>query len=178
MTRFKMIAFLFALGAQAALADDFWDQLTPEQRAAAGVEQLTPEQRAALNQLVGHFAKEGTNKAVAVAVEVAKEKAREEGRAEARAAAQEKKKATIGLAPREDDETEVIRAHISGDFRGWTGHTLFTLDNGQVWQQETPENRFFPKMVDPEIEIRPSRFGGWKMTLLKEGLWIRVKRVR
>ena len=174
MKRFKVAAFLFILGARVVMADEFWEQLTPEQRAAAGLERLSPAQREALDQLVAHFAKDGASRAV----EVAKEKAREEGRAEARAAAQEKKKATIGLPPREDDETEVVRTRIVGDFRGWTGHTTFTLENGQVWQQETPENRFFPKMVDPEIEIRPSKFGGWKMTLLKEGLWIRVKRIR
>jgi hypothetical protein len=124
--------------------------------------------------LAARFAKEGARQAV----EVAKVKAKEEGRAEARATAQEKKKATIGLAPREDDETEVVRTRILGDFRGWAGQTSFTLANGQVWQQVDTEKRFFPKMTEPEVEIRPSRFGGWKMTLLKEGLWVRVKRIR
>ena len=195
MNRFKAIAFFLALGAQAVAADEFWQQLTPEERAAAGLDQLTPDQRAVLDKLAARYAKEGARQAAEVAkeserravaaakegarraVEAAKEQAREEGRAEARAAAQEKKKASIGLAPREDDETEVVRTRILGDFRGWTGHTVFNLANGQVWEQASPEDRFFPKMVDPEVEIRPSRFGGWKMTLLKEGLWIRVKRI-
>ena len=155
-------------------ADDFWQQLTPEERQAAGYDQLSPEQRALLGQLALRFAEARARPAIVVA----KERAREEGRAEAKAATLEKKKASIGLAPREDDETEVIRTRISGDFRGWTGRTRFTLANDQVWQQDQTESRFFPLMVDPEVEIRPSRLGGWKMTLLKEGLWIRVKRVR
>ena len=71
-----------------------------------------------------------------------------------------------------------MRTRILGDFRGWTGRTTFTLANNQVWQQEGGDNCFFPKMVDPEVEIRPARLGGWKLTLLKEGLWIRVKRIR
>lgn len=170
MNRVMAIVFLLALGAQALAADEFWRQLTTEERAAAGLDQLTPEQRAVLDKLAARYAREGTRQAV----EVAKTKVREE----ARVAELEKKKASIGLAPREDDPTEVIRTRIPGDFRGWTGHTIFKLENDQVWQQETTENRFFPRMVDPEVEIRPSRLGGWKMTLLKEGLWIRVKRIR
>jgi hypothetical protein len=168
-------AVLFVvLGLPLWAADDFWQHLTPDERKAAGFDQLSAEQRALIDRLARRFAETQANQAIPVVVE----KAREEGRAEARAAALEQKKATIGLAPREDDETEVIRTRISGDFRGWTGSTRFTLANDQVWQQDQSESRFFPLMVDPEVEIRPSRLGGWKMTLLKEGLWIRVKRVR
>lgn len=155
-------------------ADDFWQHLTPDERKAAGFDQLSAEQRALIDRLARRFAETQANQTIPVVVE----KAREEGRTEAWAAALEQKKATIGLAPREDDETEVIRTRISGEFRGWTGRTRFTLANDQVWQQDQSENRFFPLMIDPEVEIRPSRLGGWKMTLLKEGLWIRVKRVR
>jgi hypothetical protein len=32
---------------------------------------------------------------------------------------------------------EVIQAKISGDFEGWTGETIFALDNGQIWQQSS-----------------------------------------
>jgi hypothetical protein len=168
-------AVLFVvLGLPLLAADDFWQHLTPDERKAAGFDQLSAEQRALIDRLAKRFAETQANQAIPVAVE----KAREAGRAEARAAALEQKKATIGLAPREDDETEVIRTRISGDFRGWTGRTRFTLANDQIWQQDQSESRFFPLTVDPEVEIRPSRLGGWKMTLLKEGLWIRVKRVR
>ena len=172
----KPLAFLglfLALSGLALAADKFWQQLTPEERAAAGLEQLTPEQQAALDRLAERYAKEGARHAV----DAAWVKAKEEGKAEALAEVKEKKKVTIGLPPREDDETEVVRTRIVGDFRGWTGHTTFHLENDQVWQQESGDNRFFPKMVNPEVEIRPSRFGGWKLTLLKEGLWIRVKRL-
>lgn len=155
-------------------AEDFWQHLTPDERKAAGFDQLSAEQRAMIDQLAKRFAESRINQAIPVVAE----KAREKGRAEARAAALEQKKAAIGLAPREDDETEVIRTRISGEFRGWTGRTRFTLVNGQVWQQDQTESRFFPLIIDPEVEIRPSRMGGWKMTLLQEGLWIRVKRIR
>ena len=164
---------MLVLAAPVLGAEEFWEQLTPDERKAAGYEQLSPEQRAAIERLAARFAEQRARPAIVVA----REKAKEEGRAEAQAANLEKKRANIGLAPKEDDETEVIRTRISGEFRGWKGRTTFRLANDQVWVQETVESRFFPLMIDPEVEIRPSRLGGWKMTLLKEGLWIRVKRV-
>lgn len=170
----QTMALLLALSLPGLAADDFWQQLTPEERKAAGFDELTAEQRALIDRLARRFAETQANQKIPVVAE----KAREEGRAEARAAALEQKKAAIGLAPREDDETEVIRTRIKGEFRGWTGRTRFTLANDQVWQQDQSESRFFPLLMDPEVEIRPSRLGGWKMTLLKDGLWIRVKRVR
>jgi hypothetical protein len=174
MRFFPVTVLLVVLVLPVLAAEDFWQHLTPDERKAAGYDQLNAEQRALIDRLARRFAETKANQAIPVVAE----KAREEGRAEARAAALERKKANIGLAPREDDETEVIRTRISGEFRGWTGRTRFTLANDQVWQQDQTESRFFPLMVNPEVEIRPSRLGGWKMTLLKEGLWIRVKRVR
>lgn len=169
----KRLLLLAALAGATSHADDFWEQFTPEERQAAGYGQLTPEQRTLIERMAMRFAEARTKPAVAMA----QEKAREAGRAEAEAANLAKKKANIGLAPREDDETEVVRTRIRGEFRGWTGHTTFRLSNDQVWQQDQPEDRFFPLMLDPEVEIRPSRLGGWKLTLLKHGLWIRVKRI-
>lgn len=174
MKGFSMAALLAVLILPAQAAEDFWQHLTPDERKAAGFDQLSAEQRALIDRFARRFAEAQAGQTIPLVAE----KAREEGRAEARAAALEQKKANLGLAPREDDETQVIRTRIKGDFRGWTGHTRFVLANDQVWQQDQSENRFFPLMVDPEVEIRPSRLGGWKMTLLKEGLWIRVKRVR
>jgi len=174
MKLLQSITLLVALTLSGLAAEEFWQHLTPDERKAAGFDQLSAEQRVMIDRLARRFAETQTKQAIPVVVE----KARQEGRAEARAAAQEKKNATIGLAPREDDETEVIRTRIIGEFRGWTGRTRFTLANDQVWQQDQADSRFFPLMMDPEVEIRPSRLGGWKMTLLRDGLWIRVKRIR
>ncbi len=35
------------------------------------------------------------------------------------------------------ENNQTIEAHISGDFEGWSGETVFILDNGQVWQQSS-----------------------------------------
>jgi hypothetical protein len=31
----------------------------------------------------------------------------------------------------------VIESYIDGDSEGWSGDTLFKLDNGQIWQQDS-----------------------------------------
>lgn len=178
------LAGLFLLCAGLApAADKFWTQLTPEERAAAGLTALTAEQRAALDALADRYAKEGARREVEVVKAESRKEAseaarlaREQAKAEAKDEARKQKMENAGLAARDDDET--IRTRITGDFRGWSGNTVFKLENGQTWQQVDRENRFFPKMVDPEVELVPSRMTGWKMTLVAEGLWIRVKRIR
>ena len=183
MKRLRLLGLCLALAGVAPAAEKFWQQLTAEERATAGLDHLTPGQKAALDQLAERFAKEGarraveTVKAAAKAEEVAAVKqAREEAKAAAKSEARKQKIENAGLAARDDDE--IIRTRISGDFRGWTGHTTFRLENGQVWQQSDKENRFFPKMVDPEVELVPSKWSGWKMTILQEGLWVKVKRIK
>lgn len=178
-----LLAGLFLLGGGRALAaENFWAQLTPEERVAAGLAELTPAQRAALDGLAERYAKEGARREVEV-VKAASQKevaeaarlAREQAKTEVKAEVRQQKLANAGLAARDDDET--IRTRIAGDFRGWTGSSTFQLENGQTWQQTDRENRFFPKMVNPEVELVPSKLTGWKMKLVSEGLWVRVKRI-
>jgi len=174
----RWLAIFCLVVATASAEPTFWQQMTPEERKAAGIDQLTPAQQAALNAAAARYVKEGARQAVEVikaeTTEVVRQ-AREQAKAEAKAEVRKKKIADAGLAAREDDE--VIRTRIVGEFRGWRGSTTFTLANGQVWQQVDKESRFFSKMVDPEVELIPSRWLGWKMRLVSEGLWIRVKRV-
>ncbi|MFI5336555.1 MAG: hypothetical protein ACHQ5A_07210 [Opitutales bacterium] len=200
----KRLLVLFCLLAVLGRADTptFWKQLTPEERRAAGLDQLTPEQQAALDAVVARYVREGARQEVEVAKAQAKaevketvrheveemkaqaaaekseavRRAREEAKAEAKAEQQRKKIADAGLAVRSEDEP--IHTRIMGDFRGWEGATVYTMENGQVWQQTDRENRFFPKIVNPEVILEPSKLFGWKMKLVGEGLWIRVRRIK
>ena len=182
MNRLALLGFFLVVTTAAVAAEDFWSQLTPEERAGAGLDQLTPAQQAALDRLADRYAREGARREVEVVKAAAKKETadavrevREKVKAEAKAEAKKQKAENAGLAARDDDET--IRTRIVGDFRGWSGHTTFKLENGQTWQQDGGESRFFPKMTDPDVELVPSKWAGWKMTLVKEGLWIRVKRI-
>lgn len=144
--------------------DGFWRQLTPEERAAAGLARLTPEQQAALDRLAARFAMEGARRA------------REEARTEALATAREETRARVGLET--PPEESLIRSRIKGEFTGWRPGLTFLLENGQVWKVVDNDTRSFSLRADPEIEIRPGSLGGWKLRLLPHGLSVRVSRVK
>jgi hypothetical protein len=160
MKRYLALGTLLVLSAFGA--DDFWAQLTPEERAAAGVADLTPGQREALDRLADRFATEGARKAAEVA----------------KAEIKQQKAAKVGFTSRDDGE-EVVRTRINGTFHGWEGNTLFRFENGQVWQQTGSGDRFAVAAMDnPAAELRPSRLGGWKLFVASVDRWVRVKRVR
>lgn len=181
----KKAAVVFCvLVASAVARESFWQSLTPEQRAKAGLENLTDEQRAALDALAANYVTQETDHAVTYARQKAiaevKAVAKEEAKAEVKAEIEAEKKASVGLAAKSSaPAADVIRSRIAGAFRAWGPNTTFRLENGQVWIAErNAESRFFGARENAEVEIRPSSFGTWKLTLLPDGLWVRVKRVQ
>jgi len=76
------------------------------------------------------------------------------------------------------DERDQISSKILGAFEGWTGTTKFTLENGQVWQQDS-FGVLRVKMNNPNIIIKSSILSD-TYTLKIEGLnsSIRVKRIK
>lgn len=75
-----------------------------------------------------------------------------------------------------DGEIDGIRARVVGEFTGWEGKTVFTLDNGQVWRQSTPGSYRF-KATDPEVTIEKSLLG-YKLRLVETKRSISVRRVK
>lgn len=176
---------LTLLAGPAAAQTGFWEQLTPAERRAAGLDHLTPEQQAVLNRLAERYLHPGAapvSEATRQAIrEEAKQEVREQVRAEVKqelqAAEQKKAAAQVGL-PAEESAT-VIRTRIVGEFHGWSGATVFHLGNGQVWvQSNNTDNYWVPTMQNPEVEIRSSKLGGWKLYLLDKGVWLRVRRLQ
>lgn len=166
MKLFSIVILCGLLSGRLLAADSFWQQLSAEERQAAGLAQLTPEQQASLDQLAARFAREGSR------VEV--EKVRAETKAEVEKQVAKRKVERAGL---EKDEDEVVKSRIVGKFNGWSGRTLFRLENGQQWvQSDASEKLWLPESAGPEVEIRASGFGGWKLSL-PGGRWVRVKRV-
>lgn len=178
----KAVVLFCVLVASVWAKDSFWDRLTPEQRAKAGLENLTPEQRAALDVLADDYASRESTHAVVKAREQAIAETKAVAKAEAKAAAkaemEAEKKARVGLQEK-PDANEVIRAKLIGTFRAWGPGAVFALENGQIWiADKGTEERFFGRRDNVEVEIRPSTFGTWKLFLQPEGLWIRVKRIK
>lgn len=169
MKRFVLLlALSFASFASASVTGNFYDLLSASEKSAAGIENLTPQQQAALNVLANRWVEQKAEPAINAARSKAVAEVREQVKAE------EAKK--IGFT--ETKNEEVIRSQIVGEFRGWGKGTVIRLENGQSWVVLDSDSRFFPKRARFEVEIRPSSFGTWKLTLLPEGLWVRVKRVQ
>lgn len=163
MTKSWAFVLVFLCIVSARAEEGFWGQLTPAERTAAGIDRLTAEQRAALDQLATRFAQTGA------------QQARTEAAAEAAVQVREAARARIGLAPSADES--VIRSRIKGKFKGWSYNQLFLLENGQRWKVVDRDSRWFPTMTDPEVQIEPGMLGSWKLRLVSEGLWVRVRRV-
>lgn len=68
---------------------------------------------------------------------------------------------------------DVIECTIINDFDGWSGSTVFEMDNGQTWQQSSYDYNY-------NYSFRPKALiynsGGYKMIF--EGNKIDVKRIR
>jgi hypothetical protein len=68
----------------------------------------------------------------------------------------------------------VYDGEIAGEFKGWTGETLYELRNGQMWQQSSYKYEYkyayMPNALVYEVN------GGFKMSVA--GTMADVKRVR
>ncbi len=51
-----------------------------------------------------------------------------------------------------------IESRVVGDFRGWTGNTIFRLENGQIWKQAGP-GYFQVNMENPKVTIKKLLIG-------------------
>jgi hypothetical protein len=69
---------------------------------------------------------------------------------------------------------DVIKGTIVNNFNGWSGNTLFELDNGQIWKQAEYD-------YDYNYSYRPEAIiysVGFEYRLMVEGKAVAVKRVR
>lgn len=71
---------------------------------------------------------------------------------------------------------EIIESTLPGEFRGWTGRTVFRLANGQVWQQSAP-GEFFYRTQDPTVIIRRASFGSYLLRIEGKNSSVRVRRI-
>ena len=72
-------------------------------------------------------------------------------------------------------KTPVLR-RIPGHFTGWSGKTVFRLDNGEVWRQRF-DDRYRTSLDDPEVEIVRNLLGYYELRVVKTGRRIGVTRV-
>lgn len=83
----------------------------------------------------------------------------------------------IGLRPA-PPPAESVNSRLPGEFRGWSGKTVFTLENGQVWQQVGTDQWSGVRLQNPEISIEPALMGSWRLRVKGYNSSTKVKRIR
>jgi hypothetical protein len=178
-----ILAPLLALVAGAA-ERGFTHTLDPAAFAAAGLQKLTAEERAYLDALVQEYRIAGgatRDAAAAAAAELPgpAERPASPPRAEVTAApvvAEQGERGSgrrVRIAPGTEVEFTTIESRIAGEFRGWRGRTVFTLENGQRWQTDGSSSYVTPPVPAPAVKIEPGLLGSFWMTV--EGVNPRVR---
>ena len=147
---FVIILILFASSVRAEADEGFpgvQKLMSAEEFRAAGLDRLTPDERDALNRwLISYTIGEAS---------VIRDKNPEVKKA---------------------DREQRISASIAGAFSGWSGDTVFRLDNGQVWQQRHA-SRFSYNGDEKEVLIDRNFLGFYRMTHLASGRAVNVNRI-
>ncbi|MEO6137644.1 MAG: hypothetical protein ABIP11_03125 [Luteimonas sp.] len=74
---------------------------------------------------------------------------------------------------------EPIKGRMSGEFRGFAKNRIYTLDNGQVWQQIDDAELQGIRLTNPEVNIKPAMMGNtWYMAVSHYNTRAQVKRVK
>ena len=84
----------------------------------------------------------------------------------------------IEQVEREAETPDVLESRLVGDYRGWTGNTVFELENGQVWRQVQSGSARYRGPANPRVYIRKRAFGSYRLQVEGSNRTIRVDRVR
>lgn len=66
------------------------------------------------------------------------------------------------------EEYEFV-SRITGEFTGWSGKTVFRLENGQVWKQRLDGRYRHRGSPNPEVRIDRNWLGFYRMTVIESG---------
>ena len=78
---------------------------------------------------------------------------------------------------RQAEREQEILSELKPPFSGWTGNTIFHLQNGQVWRQRRA-GRYVYRGADLRVAISRNFLGFHKMTLLNTGKSVQVSRLK
>lgn len=70
-----------------------------------------------------------------------------------------------------------LRAIIEGDFKGWSGNTVFVLSDGSEWQQRAKGVKSL-LLANPEARIFKNWLGFYELEIIATGDRVKVKKVR
>jgi len=69
-----------------------------------------------------------------------------------------------------------IQSRIVGDFDGWSGGTIFRLENGQVWRQ-IDQSRFVYRVESPVVTISRGAFSSYRLRVEGRNRSVSVRRI-
>ena len=148
---FASFGSLFAAQPENPAFPGLQNAMTPEQYEAAGLSKLDAAERAKLDEFIRNYVAVSNEKVATTAVDKA-------------------------IKEKKVSEPEVIQSRIVGPFTGYTGRTVFTLENGQRWAQSQFDTAYFPRIDSPPVIIVKAGFG-YRMYIAGGGA-IRVSKVR
>ena len=183
ITSFMMI---FNGPALASESDNIESVMSAEERLKSGVDTLTAEQRQFLNDWLKENYDRRIESVVTRTTEDEQSASTEqpvklEATPEAIEAEVDRRVAAKLADKRESEKTKqsdsAFEARLTGDFTGWTGKTIFKLDNGQVWRQRSSAN-YRHRGSDRRVTFKKNWMGGWEMTVVSSGKTVLVRKVQ
>jgi len=183
ITSFMMI---FNGPAFASEPDNIESMMSAEERLKSGVDTLTAEQRQFLNNWLKENYDRRTDNVVTRTTADEQSASTEqpvklEATPEAIEAEVDRRVAAKLADKRESEKTKqsdsAFEARLTADFTGWTGKTIFKLDNGQVWRQRSSAN-YRHRGSDRRVTFKKNWMGGWEMTVVSSGKTVLVRKVQ
>ena len=120
------------------------EEMTDEEKAAAGLDKLSPAELEYLNEWLRNNRR--------VAEKIAAEKAAEQAKAEAAKQEGEKAKRVF--------RQDAIVSRVDGTMIPLNGYTVIRLEDGTKWKQANYQDRYRPRVVDrPAVAVIHTTFG-------------------
>jgi hypothetical protein len=79
---------------------------------------------------------------------------------------------------REAQQDFEVLTRVTGNFRGWSGETVFRLENGQIWRQRLRSRYTYVGEANPEVRISRNFMGFYKLTVVETNRGVGVSLVR
>ena len=188
LTAIGITSFMMILvgPASASESENIENVMSAEERLKSGVDTLTAEQRQFLNEwLKEHYGRRSESDVTRITAddpsELSEQPAKLEATPEAIEAEVDRRVAAKLADKRESENTKqpesAFEARLTGDFTGWSGKTIFKLDNGQVWRQRSSAN-YRHRGSDRRVKFKKNWMGGWEMTVVSSGKTVLVRKVQ
>lgn len=75
-------------------------------------------------------------------------------------------------------DTNTIVSRLVGEFDGWDGETIFTLENGMIWKQNETDIFSIRTLVNPVVTIKSGMWSSWRLSVEEYNKSVKVQRIQ